>query len=169
MPNIKLLKSSKNTLHHPSHKANGHTKPILRLERWQRRSVYLVFGLLFLTGAAWLIAHFLLRRATEFGESVHPIEPWTMKVHGAAAMLALFFVGSLLNTHIRRALKGRLNLLSGWAMIALIGILTVSGYGLYYFASEQSRTAWSVLHWVFGLTFPLSIFLHIMLGRRASI
>ncbi|MES2932920.1 MAG: DUF4405 domain-containing protein [Pseudomonadota bacterium] len=168
MPNIKHFKPSKNTLHHPSHKTNIAIQPMLRLERWQRRCIYLVFSLLFLTGATWVVAHFLLHQASEFGESVHPLEPWAMKIHGAAAMVALFFVGSLLNTHIRRAIKGHRNRFSGWSMIAVIGILTLSGYVLYYLASEQSRPIWSILHWVLGLIFPLILCLHVLRGRRTA-
>jgi len=139
----------------------------VRLERWHRRCIYGVAAWLTATGLLWLFAHYLLRSAGEFGESVHPLEPWSMKLHGAGAMAALFFVGSLMNSHMRRALKAERNVASGWSMIALLSTLTASGYGLYYVASEQSRPVWSAVHWIIGLALPLLFLAHIALGRTS--
>lgn len=119
------------------------------------------------SGVLWLLLHYLMRPVGEFGDTMHPFEPWSMKLHGAGAMLGLFFIGSLLNLHIRRALKARRNLASGWAIIGVQAILTISGYGLYYLASEQSRPIWSVLHWGVGLAFPIVMIVHVALGRKA--
>lgn len=139
----------------------------LRLERWHRRCIYGVAAWLTATGLLWLLARYLLRSAGEFGESVHPLEPWSMKLHGAGAMVALFFIGSLMNSHMRRALKAGRNLALGWSMITLLSALTLSGYALYYLASEQSRPVWSALHWIIGLALPLLLALHITQGRSS--
>ena len=91
-----------------------------------------------------------------------------MKLHGAGAMIALFFVGSVMNSHIRRAIKAGRNLESGWSMIAVLLALVITGYGLYYLASENSRPIWSAVHWIIGLAFPLVLILHIVLGKKSS-
>ena len=83
-------------------------------------------------------------------------------------MITLFFVGSLLNSHVRRALRTRRNLASGWVMIGALGTLTLSGYGLYYIAGEESRPLWSIVHWVIGLGFAALMVLHVAVGRRAT-
>ena len=153
---------------HSRHHAASPQPARLRLERWHRYSVYGACVWLLITGVLWLVAHYLLRAPAAFGESVSPLEPWSMKLHGAGAMVALFFVGSLLNNHIRRALRARRNLASGWAMVAVLGTLTLSGYGLYYIAGEESRPLWSVAHWVIGLGFAALVVLHVVLGRRAA-
>jgi hypothetical protein len=139
----------------------------LRIERWQRRCVYGALALLTASGVLWLIARYWLRHAGEFGETVSPFEPWSMKVHGAAAMLSLFFVGSVLNGHIRRARKSGRNLVSGWTMIALLLLLTGSGYGLYYLVGESGRPFWSAFHWLLGLGLAALVPLHVMLGRKS--
>lgn len=139
----------------------------VRLERWHRHCIYGIAAWLTATGLLWLLAHYLLRAAGEFGESVHPLEPWSMKLHGAGAMVALFFLGSLMNSHMRRALKAGRNPASGWSMVALLSALILSGYALYYIASEQSRPIWSAAHWIVGLALPLLFILHIALGRRS--
>jgi hypothetical protein len=140
----------------------------LRLERWHRRCVYGSCAALFVSGVAWLVAHFFLRSAGQFGEAVSPLEPWAMKLHGAAVMVALFFLGSLTNSHIRRALKTGRNRVSGLAMIVTLLVLTVSGYGLYYIAGESDRALWSTLHWVVGLGLGVLILLHVVLGKRSN-
>ncbi|WP_317201386.1 DUF4405 domain-containing protein [Janthinobacterium sp.] len=145
---------------HPRHHIN------LRLERWHRRCVYASGAALLLSGAAWLLARYYLRAPGQFGETIHPLEPWAMKVHGAAAMAALFFLGSLMNGHIRRALKAGRNLVSGWGMMLTLGTLILSGFGLYYIAGEGDRPVWSALHWIVGLGLGGLGVLHVMLGRR---
>jgi hypothetical protein len=139
----------------------------LRLERWHRRSLYATVLVLFLSGAAWLIARYFLRPVTEFGETVHPIEPWSMKLHGASVMVVLFFLGSLLNSHLRRAVKSRRNLTSGWSLIATMVVLIVTGFVLYYLAGENDRPFWSLVHWALGLAVPVIIFIHVLVGRRS--
>ena len=154
----------KPSLRHPSRSSPALS---LRLERWQRRAIYFSVGLLTVSGVLWLAAHFFWRPVTQFGEGVSPLEPWSMKLHGAATLVFLFLVGTMLNTHIRRALRGRRNLISGWAMIGSIGCLALSGYGLYYLASENARPIWSSLHWIIGIGFAVGIVLHVFFGRRS--
>jgi hypothetical protein len=139
----------------------------LRLERWHRRCIYASCLLLLLSGAAWLVARYFLRPVGQFGEAISPIEPWAMKVHGAAMMVMLFFLGSLMNSHIRRALKARRNLASGWSMIGVMVLLTVTGFGLYYLAGESNRPVWSSVHWAMGLGLPVLVIAHVLIGRAS--
>ena len=136
------------------------------MERWHRRCLYGSCAWLIASGALFLIAHYFLRTPGEFGEAVHPLEPWSMRLHGAGAMAALFFLGSILNSHIRRAVKSGRNLYSGWSMIVMLSALTLTGYGLYYVAGESDRPLWSMIHWAVGLLLPAVIVLHILLGRK---
>lgn len=139
-----------------------------KLERWHRRSLYASAAVLLLSGAAWLVLHYFQRPVNQFGESVNPGEPWTMKVHGAAAMAALFLVGSLLHIHIRPSIRAGRNTVTGWAMIAILSFLTITGYGLYYLAGESDRSLWSLLHWSAGFAFAVLSILHVVVGRYRS-
>lgn len=159
------MRVSKQSLHHPSRIA---VLPAFKLPDWQRRSFYGIAVLLWISGALWLVAHFFLRPVGEFGATIHPAEPWSMKVHGAAAMLILWLTGSLLQQHIKRALLARRNLAAGWSMIVLLGLLAFTGYGLYYIAGEESRPLWSAVHWVVGLGLPVMIALHVHYGRKST-
>jgi cytochrome b561 len=148
--------------HHRHHHRVG-----FRLERWHRRAIYSTGAVLLLSGVAWLVLRYFLRPASEFGETINPFEPWAMKLHGAAAMVTLFFVGSLVHVHVRRALKHGRNLATGWSMIGSLLFLVLTGYGLYYVAGESDRPVWSALHWVVGIAVAVLFVLHIVIGRRS--
>jgi hypothetical protein len=152
------------TPRHHRTKAAAHVN--LRLERWHRHALYAVVIALTASGMLWLAGHYFLRSPGEFGMAVHPLEPWSMKLHGAAALAMMFFVGSVMNSHIRRALRAASNLTAGCSLIAALTLLTVTGYCLWYVAGETSRWIWSILHWVPGLAFPLLLLWHIRRGRR---
>lgn len=139
----------------------------LRLERWHRRCVYASCLILLSSGAGWLIARYFFRPVGQFGESIHPFEPWAMQIHGAGAMAMLFFLGSLMNSHIRRALKAGRNLASGWSMIVTMAALVITAFGLYYLAGPDTRSIWSIVHWTVGLGLAGLIVAHVLLGRAA--
>jgi hypothetical protein len=164
------MRPPKTSLHHPSQQLVPHwqqRQQHFRLERWHRRSLYALVAALTLSGAVWLIAHFFLRQTSEFGETLHPWEHPAIQVHGALAMIALFLTGALLQLHMRRAHRAGRNRASGWSMVAAFAALSISGYGLYYLAAEQSRFWWSGTHWLLGLALPLLLLLHILIGRKA--
>lgn len=152
----------------PRHRYSRHSIN-LRLERWHRRAIYLSTALLLVSGAAWLLLRYFMRPVGEFGQLPHPLEPWSMKLHGGAAMLMLFFLGSLLNSHIRRAIKGDRNLVTGWGMVAVMLLLVATGFGLYYIAGDSDRPLWSAIHWIIGLGASVLFLLHIIIGRRSRL
>jgi len=59
------------------------------------------------------------------------------KVHGAAAMAILVLIGMLLSAHVRFAWRARRNPGNGSLFLGTFGILTITGYGLYYAGGER--------------------------------
>lgn len=138
----------------------------IRLSRRHQAWLYATFVALFGSGVLWIFFRYWVRVRGEFGETAHPLEPWFMKAHGAAAMVALILIGSLLPGHIRRGWKAGKNRVTGATFIVVNALLIVSGYALYYFAGEVSRGLISAAHWVLGLLFPLVLAWHVWKGRR---
>ena len=89
-----------------------------------------------------------------------------MKIHGAAAMAILVLVGMLLTGHVRFAWRARRNRGNGSPFVGSFGILTITGYGLYYAGGESLRAWTSWIHLVVGLGMSLLLILHIWLGKR---
>ena len=138
-----------------------------KLERWHRRALYGLIAALYCSGMGWVIAHFKLRSIGQFGELIHPLEHWSMQVHGALQIPASFLLGALLFAHMRRAYRAGRNRSSGLCMIAVLLCLAVSGYGLAYLSREVSRSIWSYAHWLPGAALPMLLWIHINHGRAS--
>ena len=91
-----------------------------------------------------------------------------MKIHGGAAMLTIYLLGSMLYGHMVNAWQRRRNRASGGTTAATLLVLVLTGYGLYYFGGEELRRGAEWLHWVFGFATPLLLWWHISLGRRLA-
>ena len=131
---------------------------LIGLKPFHRRLLYGVLALLFLTGAAWAYWNDLVSSPSDFDMSA---KAWAMRIHGAAAMAILVLIGMLLNSHVRFAWRARRNRGNGSLFLSAFGILTATGYGLYYAGSESLRTWTSWIHLAVGLALPLLLILHI--------
>lgn len=131
----------------------------------------LVFGVtiaLAVTGLLWLVPHYLLASKGDFGSSTHPVEPWALRLHGAAAMGFLVALGSMLPVHVRRAWQIRRNVATGTAMLCAIVGLIATGYTLYYASSEELRPWISTIHWCVGLALLPFLVLHDRSGKKGA-
>jgi hypothetical protein len=134
----------------------------VRLEPLHRRLFYLVLGILWASGAFWLLADWF--KEPELGPVRTPLQTLTMKVHGAIMLVYLAMLGTLL-THIRLGAVLKANRLFGFSIIAINGILALTGWILYYVTGDALREWSSVLHWTIGLSTPLLLRAHIKFGR----
>ncbi|SIT51393.1 putative transmembrane protein [Paraburkholderia piptadeniae] len=126
--------------------------------RW---ALYALVTLLVATGFAWLIVHY--GRSDDALPS--PMEPWSMKIHGATAMGAIFAVGAMLQRHLLPGWRIARNRAAGVGMCITLGLLTVTGYGLYYFDGDALRRAAEWLHWCAGCALPVVLAIHVAAAR----
>jgi len=139
----------------------------IKLSHLQRRTFYAAFAVLFVTGVAWSVLHDgLAWLGYDDDSSRYSIVPTLLELHGAAAMVALVALGSLVPQHIEWAWTGRINRLTGVVMLGTQALLVGTGYALYYAGDEAVRTYASDLHLFVGLGFPLILVGHIVEGRR---
>jgi cation transport ATPase len=129
----------------------------LRLNPSTEFFVYLIFGLLLVTGVIWMWAQTSLDEGNQ-------LSSFMLKLHGAAAMAALILLGALFN-HVRKGWKARKNRSSGITLLLVILFLVVTGYGLYYAGDEQLRSLISHWHTWIGLGISLLIPAHVVIGR----
>jgi len=133
------------------------------LKRAHRWCLYVVLALLFFTGAAWADWNYLVARPGDF-EAV--AKTWAMKIHGAATMAILVLIGTLITGHVQFAWRARRNRGNGAFLLGIFGVLTITGYGLYYAGDDQLRAWTSWIHLGVGLSIPFLIALHLILGKR---
>lgn len=138
----------------------------VRLSRRHERWLYALGGLLLVSGLGWLIAHYFLATAGEFGETHHASEPWWLRIHGAAAMGFLVAFGTLLPVHIVRAWHLGKNRRTGVLMLIVIGLLGVTAYGLYYAGGDVLRTWLSAIHWITGFAATAGLIVHAWKGKH---
>jgi len=138
-------------------------RPAICLSRRHRLWLALALGMLWASGALWLLYHNFFMIDGDFGPQPHRLEKWWLRLHGLSAMLGLFVLGTLLPVHMKLAWQRNKNRRMGTLLSAMLLWLAASGYALWYFAGGD----WlPLLHWVAGLGLPLLLFIHIHAGRQ---
>ncbi len=131
-----------------------------RIRHRQRHALYAVGAILAVTGAAWAALHYLPDWLGVSERDAVAVNASLMKVHGAAAMLSLLLLGSLLAEHVRAGWRAARNRASGVIMLLLSCALIFTGYLLYYAGAEGTRQVASVLHLGAGALLPLVVLGH---------
>lgn len=140
------------------------TPPRHRLPRWQRVALDLSGVLLLATGVAWLGLHYATGAAA--GGLPHPLEAWSLKLHGLAAFAALFVGGALAAAHVpqgwryARVHRRMAQRASGVALCVAATALAMTGYALYYFAPDDLRPTLGGVHAGIGLAMGIVLALH---------
>ena len=137
-----------------------------RLARWQIMLLTISGGLLWLSGAAWLLLHYYGKTSGEFGPQANPLEPWLLRLHGLALIPALLGFGGLFVVHMPRGWGTVVQRNIGVGLTALIAVLIVSGYLLYYVGAEAFRSWASVIHWGIGIAVPAIFIWHYVHGQN---
>lgn len=134
----------------------------VRLEPFHRRLFYIAFGILWGSGASWvLIERF---KEPELGTSRTVLQTLSMKIHGAAMLVFLAMLGTLF-MHVRRGWLLRANRLSGCFNIGTSALLALTGWMIYYVTDDWARAWASLSHWSIGLGALPLLCAHIFLGR----
>ncbi|MBN9560387.1 MAG: hypothetical protein J0H14_06590 [Alphaproteobacteria bacterium] len=121
------------------------------LSRLHRRAIHATFHLLLASGLVWTVLRGGLGWKGIGDGFPRPLATISLEVHGAAAMGALFLLGSLTTRHVVRGWCSRTNRASGVILIGVQATLVLTGYALYY-AGEASRDAASVVHLIVGIS-----------------
>jgi hypothetical protein len=141
-------------------------KPQMYLSRRGKLAIYAVLGATWCSGGAWLIFHYLLLRHGEFGDAPHPLESWSLALHGACAFATLWLGGWLWSAHVLPWWSSAKRRASGIVLIVMAAVLIASGYLLYY-ASDEGLRHWSgLLHWSIGLLLALPLLVHALRSGR---
>jgi hypothetical protein len=133
-----------------------------RHKRW----LYAALVAVWVTGLAWVAIHFAPVHGADADDARRGFEAWALRLHGAAAFGFLVAMGSMFTNHIPRAWYLRRNVGSGSSILGVATVLVVTGYALYYFATEESHAWLSVVHWSIGLAAIAVVPLHVWLGHR---
>ena len=140
----------------------------MRLKTAFRFALYGIFSLLFASGALWIYADQMKSNAEMDTEKWQQAAAMLLSLHGGAAMVTLMLLGALGPMHVQRAWRAKKNRVTGFASLAIYGLLISTAFGLYYVGSEALRPWISTIHIVFGLAVPAVITAHVMIGRAGT-
>lgn len=132
-----------------------------RLSKIHRHVLFWTIGTLLVTGTVWALLHYLPGAIGAGEDAARAAAVWVMKLHGAAAMLGLLMLGSLLPLHIKTGWQTRLNTKSGVGMLLSAFLLVATGWILYYAGSESVRKAGSLVHLLLGFVLPILLPVHL--------
>ena len=135
------------------------------MKTWLSRSMYCSFGVLWLTGCAWLVLHYFFQRATDFGTGPHPWQPGVLAIHGIVAAAAVFLFGWIAGSHIGAHWKRNVNRVSGILLIAFFAALALTGLGSYYLTGESIRSGTAAVHEMAGLLAVAPALIHWLAKR----
>ena len=134
-----------------------------RHELW----THVILAAVYFTGIAWLVLRYgVADSGLETGWTV--ARAWLLRAHGAAAMLTLVSIGSLLALHVPSGWRTGTNLRSGIGMLALLALLAVTGWFLYYASGDTLRAGAKYLHIAIGAAAPLALLWHLAYRHRAA-
>ena|SRR5579862_8156949 len=133
--------------------------------RGLRAAVLAVSALLWVSGALWMLLHYLFPGHNEFGPLPNGYEAPLVQVHGLIAVAAVFLLGWLGASHMLARWSAWVGRPSGLSLLGAALVLIVSGYALYYTTGGLHAAAAAVHEWL-GLG-ALAIALSHWLGRRA--
>ncbi len=132
-----------------------------------RRAVYAIFALLWLSGCAWLVAHFAFPATTEFGLAPNPLEPAFLRIHGWLAVGTVFLFGWITSEHISDRWRNARNRVSGFSLAGFAALLAISGYALYYTTDRLHDTA-AVAHEALGAVAIVFALVHWKARERSA-
>lgn len=121
------------------------------MPNWLRRSLYASLGLLWLSGAAWIVLHLFFARETEFGVAPHPWQPRILVIHGVLAPIATFLFGWIACSHVGTSWGRGAHRVSGISLIALLAALMLTGLASYYLTRDGARAANGLVHEIAGV------------------
>jgi hypothetical protein len=122
-----------------------------RMSTRQRVVVYCVLGGVWLSGCGWLYLDQYCSRREAFGITPHPWEGPTLLLHGVIAIASMYVLGWLTARHITPWWRTRQRRLSGATLSAVLALLVLSGFALFFLSDDAWQRACAVAHDVLGL------------------
>ncbi len=120
------------------------------------------------TGLVYAAMRYLMTGTDPFSAYNHPLQPVALHAHVLVVPVLLFAIGWFWGRHVVPKLRSEtVARRSGISLIALIAVMTVSGYGLQVADSPAWRLALAWSHGISGAGFAGLLGTHALVGLRA--
>jgi hypothetical protein len=140
-----------------------------RMSVLQRAAIFGTLGVLWLSGCLWLLLDQYWQRPGEFGLTPHPWQAPILLIHGVIAVLSMYLLGWVTARHVAKWWRAGLRRVSGASFAALLGLLALSGFALFFVSDDRWQRAAALSHDVVGIAITLSAIQHWCFARRRVI
>jgi hypothetical protein len=132
-----------------------------------RYSVYVGFGVVWVTGCAWLVLHLFFETPDEFGIARHPLEPTVLWIHGVSSIAVAYLFGWLMARHASEAWRQQKRRVSGGLLTAVLLVLSASGFALFFLTDSTWQEQSTRVHEILGVAVTMFAVEHwrVMNGR----
>jgi len=134
-----------------------------------RTAVYVVLGVLWLSGCLWLCLDQFFASRGQFGATPHPWQPPILMLHGIVSILTMYLLGWITARHILQWWPRRLRRWSGGVLAAFLALLAVSGFALFFLSDDRWQHIAALTHDALGLGSTVTGIQHGFFARRAEI
>ena len=132
-----------------------------RIPNLYRKTLYLAFGVSWVTGVAFYVFSRFLEVEGDFGPEKHPWQFPILQVHGLASFIMLMAFGAIVANHIPITWRTKKLRLSGLILISLVVLQMLSAYLLYYASNLDFRDMLSEFHAFNGFALPMALGYHV--------
>jgi hypothetical protein len=132
----------------------------------QRSAIYLILGVLWLSGCLWLLLDQFFARPGPFGPTPHPWQPPLLLLHGVVAIAGMYLLGWVSARHVVRWWPGRLRRGSGATLATFLVLLAVSGFALFFVSEDRWQRVAALSHDGLGVGVTVFGIQHWFFARR---
>jgi len=137
-----------------------------RMPKAQRLTVYLIAGALWFSGCLWLCLDQFFSEPGQFGTTPNFLEPPLLLLHGVLSLFGLYLFGYISAHHVVRWWRAGLRRLSGGSLAAILAVLTLSGFALFFISDDQWQHLLVDTHDVLGIAITAFALQHWLFRRR---
>ena len=141
----------------------------MRMPAYFKQLLYAVLSLSWFTGITFFIFSNWITVNGDFGPEKHPLQFSFLQLHGAAAFVLMPMMGAIIFNHIPITWRTKRSRKIGIILLVLLLAQLVSAWLLYYLAHEVARQWATYIHLAIGLSLPVFIAAHVLLGRRRAV
>jgi len=138
----------------------------LRISKKVQWSLFTAFAISFVTGVLFFVLKTWFLVEGDFGLEKHPWQFPLLKIHAASAFSIILLYGALWSTHVQFGWRSKRSRYTGVAICSVIGLQLISAYLLYYLSDQAVRLVTEYIHLAVGVSLPIALGVHIVLGRR---
>ena len=130
---------------------------------------YLLFATLatsWCSGITFFILNRFITVEGDFGPQKHPWQFPAISTHGLAAFMMMILFGAMLASHVPMAWQTKRLRFWSITFVIAVSLQIITGYTLYYLASEDSREITGYFHLTVGFCLPIILAIHIISAAK---